>query len=292
MEPKTYPESVPSWVDTEQGDVEAAKRFYGGLFGWTFVDATPPEARSRYVVAQLDGQDVAGLSGPAEPVAGGAAPAPGESPDESRPTWNTYVAVDDADAAAARVEAAGGRLLQPPTEAGEGGRFAVCVDPAGVEFRLWQARRRLGAQVVNVPGGWNFSDLHAADPGQSSAFYADVFGWAFDDLGFATMIRRPGYGDHLEATIDPEIRTRQQGVGAPPGFEDAVGWLARAGEGEPPHWHVSFTVADRDAAAASAERLGGAVLGREDNEWTRTALVRDPQGAQFTLSQFDPRPAP
>ena len=85
MEPKTYPESVPSWIDTDQEDIEAAKRFYGGLFGWTFADATPPDARSRYVVAQLGGQDVAGLSGPAEQAAGGA-PAPGGSPDESRPT--------------------------------------------------------------------------------------------------------------------------------------------------------------------------------------------------------------
>ena len=71
MEPKTYPEGVPSWVDTEQRDLEAAMRFYGGLFGWTFAEATPPGAPQRYVVAQLGGQDVAGLSGPADPGAPG-----------------------------------------------------------------------------------------------------------------------------------------------------------------------------------------------------------------------------
>jgi hypothetical protein len=47
-------------------------------------------------------------------------------------------------------------------------------------------------------------------------------------------------------------------------------------------------VHDRDAAAAASERLGGAVLTRGDTEWTRDALVRDPQGAVFTVSQFTP----
>jgi predicted enzyme related to lactoylglutathione lyase len=115
-----------------------------------------------------------------------------------------------------------------------------------------------------------------------------VFGWIVDDLGFAMMIRLPGYGDHLEATSDPQIRTRQAGVAAPPGFADAIGWLAPVSADEPPHWHVSFTVADRDATATAAERLGGTVLARTESDWTRDALIRDPQGGVFTTSQFTP----
>jgi uncharacterized protein len=178
-------------------------------------------------------------------------------------------------------------VRSPPADAGEGGRGAVLTDPEGIEFRIWQARRRLGAQVVNQPGAWNFSDLHSTDPRAAIAFYEEAFGWQVDDLGFATMIRRPGYGDHLEATADPGIRARQSGM-APPGFEDAIAWVAPTAPGEPPRWHVSFTVADRDQAVADAERLGAQVLGRDDTEWTRTALIRDPQGADFTASQFTP----
>jgi len=37
-----------------------------------------------------------------------------------------------------------------------------------------------------------------------------------------------------------------------------------------------------------AEHLGGHVLGQDDSEWTRTALIRDPGGAVFTASQFTP----
>jgi hypothetical protein len=61
-----------------------------------------------------------------------------------------------------------------------------------------------------------------------------------------------------------------------------------AGPDEPAHWHVSFTVADRDRAAADAQRLGGDVLAQAETAWTRTALIRDPAGAQFTASQFTP----
>ena len=64
---RTYPEGVTSWVDIEVDDVDAAQAFYGGLFGWTFTQATPPEAPVRYLVAQLDGQDVAGIGGRAAP---------------------------------------------------------------------------------------------------------------------------------------------------------------------------------------------------------------------------------
>ena len=271
---RTYPEGVTSWVDIEVDDVEAAQAFYGGLFGWTFTQATSPEAPIRYVVAQLDGQDVAGIGGRADSSA-------------ATPRWNTYVAVDDIEAAAAKVVAAGGQVIDPPTDAGEGGRAATCADPAGVQFRLWQARRRLGAQITNTPGSWNFSDLVAADPGAAASFYGQVFDWEFDDLGFSTMVRRPGYGDHLASTIDPDIHERQSGVGVPPGFADAIAWVNPAG-GADPGWQVTFTVADRDETAARAEALGGKVVRRGDTEWTQDAVIADPMGAEFTASQFTP----
>ena len=49
---------------------------------------------------------------------------------------------------------------------------------------------------------------------------------------------------------------------------------------------MSFTVDDRDDRAAAAEQLGGTVLETIDTDWTRDALIRDPQGGVFTASQF------
>ncbi len=51
---------------------------------------------------------------------------------------------------------------------------------------------------------------------------------------------------------------------------------------------MTFTVENRDDSAATAERLGATIVTSSDDLWTRNALVRDPQGAEFTVSQFTP----
>ena len=269
-EVRTYPHGVTCWVDTEQADPAAAAAFYAGLFGWTLTDAAPPGASGSYLVATLDGQDVAAIS-----------------PGEGTAAWHTYVAVDDADAATARVPGLGGAVVSGPEDAGPGGRTAACTDPQGAAFRLWQARRRPGAQLTNTPGAWNFSDLHTTDRDAAMAFYRPLFGWRDVDMAqdAGTMLQVPGYGDHLAATVDPGIHERQSS--APPGFADVIGGLLVTAT-EPPHWHVTFTVADRDDTAAAAERLGATVLRSAQSAWTRDALLRDPQGAEFTVSQFTP----
>lgn len=47
-------------------------------------------------------------------------------------------------------------------------------------------------------------------------------------------------------------------------------------------------VNDPDDSAARAERLGATIVMSSDDLWTKNALVRDPQGAEFTISQFTP----
>jgi predicted enzyme related to lactoylglutathione lyase len=266
---RRYPHGVPCWVDTAQLDPPAAARFYGELFGWELTEAMPPDAPGSYLIATLDRHDVAAIAS--------------MDPDEP-PAWRTYVSCDDADTAAEAVVRAGGTVVWGPEDAGPAGRTATCADPAGALFQLWQARRRLGAQVVNVPSTWNFSNLHTPDPDLVLPFYRDVFGWEVsDDLG-AGMIRLPGYGDHLAATVDPDIHQRQ--AHAPAGFADVVAGLSQTDSA--PEWAVRFSVADRDASAATAERLGATVVSSDDTYWTKEALIRDPQGAELTLSQFTP----
>ncbi|MGH2893831.1 MAG: VOC family protein, partial [Solirubrobacteraceae bacterium] len=160
---RTYPEGVPSWVDTEQQDLQAAQEFYRGLFVWTFTTVSPP-GTPIYAIAALGGRDIAGIG----------------QVQDSPPAWNTYIAVDDAGAAAARLVAAGGEITDDPGQVGSFKRAVSLRDPAGVAFRLWQAGEHPGAQRVNEPGTWNFSDLHTDQP-DSIAFYADVFGWSVED---------------------------------------------------------------------------------------------------------------
>lgn len=258
-----FPPGVPCWVEVSAPDPPAAADFYGSLFGWEAVDLD-----GESFVARLDGHEVAGV------VAG-------------PPAWNTYIGVEDITAGAARVAEAGGRVLTEPIEVGPAGRLVVCADPAGATFNLWQPGSRLGAELVNAPGTWNWSDLYTPDPEGARAFYAAVFGWVAAGVNFgeydATMWRLPGYADFLEQ-FDPGLRQRHSDFGAPEGFSDAVGWLLPGHEAA---WAVTFSVADADTSAAKAEDRGGQIVSPpSDMGVVRVAVLRDPQGAQFTVSQF------
>ncbi|MEU4386836.1 VOC family protein [Promicromonospora sp. NPDC023805] len=274
----TYPHGVPSWIDLEVQDVDAALAFYGHLFGWRFEEKLPPGAPGRYVIASRDGTDATAIAAIATPDAGFV----GEV------AWHTYLAVDDLSTAAVRVLELGGILSSPPENVGPpgqpAGRMARIVDAQGAPSRLWQAGTRLGAQVVNAPGTWNFSNLLTPDVDRALQFYGPLLGWVRSDDLAVGMARVPGYGDHLARTIDPGIHERQEHV--PPGFADVVAGVVPA-DG-PARWSVAFAVADRDASTAQAERSGAKVLETEETEWSKSATIRDPFGSELVLAQFDP----
>lgn len=288
LERDGYPAGVPCWVDVVQPDVDTTMAFYGDLFGWTYEVRTPEGAPQFYAYARLDGLLVAGLGG-----------APGS--DAERRGWTTYVWVDSADDTAALVESNGGGVLVAPDRVPGAGRLAVCADPSGAVFGLWQAAENRGAQLVNAPGSWNFSELNTGDIGGAEAFYGAVFGWETDHLEMgagqtAGMWRLPGYGNFL-AERDPEIQERQAAEQAPTGFADAVALMypitadGRAAD-TTPYWSVTFAVADADSAFRRATELGAtAVTPLIDTEYTRMGVVRDPQGAVLALSEYRPPPA-
>jgi predicted enzyme related to lactoylglutathione lyase len=268
-----FPPGVPCWVDVTVPDPQTAVAFYAGLFGWD-IEATVPDGS---LVARLDGLEVAGVG----PHLAGAPPAP---------AWNTFITVDDADAGAALLTEAGGRVLVAPFDRAGAGRMAVCADPAGAVFNLWQPGTRNGAELVNAPGTWNWSDLNTSDPAGAAAFYGRVFGWQASTVhigGYeATMWRLPGYADFREQ-FEPGLRRRHAERHAPEGFSDAIGWLLPLGASDTPHWSVSFAVDDTDRIALRAEALGGRVLvAPHDLSSVRLAVLADPQGAVFAVTNF------
>jgi len=277
LERDGYIPGVPCWVDSGQPDPEAAVAFYGGLFGWDFEDVMPPGSPGKYFIARLAGGDVAAV-----------ASAPAGGPPAA--AWNTYIWVDGADEAAAKVLDAGGRVVIEPFDVPAAGRMAVLTDPEGAEFRVWQAREHKGARIVNRPGSLNFNGLSTRDPARAKSFYRSVFGWEALGLGGgAEMWRLPGYGEFLERS-DPGLRQRMADSGAPAGFEDVVATLERIDRaGDPPHWSVTFAVESADATAARAAELGGRVIAPPfDAPWVRMSVIADPQGATFIASQFVP----
>ncbi len=272
-----YPAGVPCWIDSTQPDPQAAAEFYRRLLGWELEDMMPPNSPGQYFVARLHGRDVVAISS----IAGR---------DSTRASWNTYVWVDNADETAVRIEQAGGRVLAAPVDVLGAGRMAKCEDPSGAGFRLWQAREHRGAQLVNAPGSWNWSNLNTPHAQGAMRFYAAVFGWEFTELDFGAgpswMVRMPGYADFLELR-NPGIREQHAAAGAPPGFTDAIGWLQPLSSNAEANWSVTLSVADADSVAARTAELGGTIVsGPIDVPYSRVVQITDPQRASVTLSQF------
>jgi predicted enzyme related to lactoylglutathione lyase len=254
MEMDSYPAGVPSWIDLGSPDVPAAAAFYGALFGWDAPEG--PSESGGYRVAMVGDRAVAGI---------------GEATEPGEPSWTTYVAVDDIDAVAARVVAAGGAVVVAPTDVLDAGRLAVCADPLGAAFSLWQAGTHPGAQLVNEPGTWSWSELLTTDPDASRAFYTSVFGWQAhaQDMG--------DLGEYTEWLVGG--RSVGGMMPKPPSVPEHV----------PSHWNVYFAVADTDTAVARIAELGGSVVvAPMDIEPGRFAVVTDPTGAHFNVIALNP----
>ena len=266
-----YPAGVPCWVDTLGPDPKRLTEFYGAIFGWEFVGPgpMPGEPSGGYHVARLRDRDVAGV---------GSAP-PDAEPE--RPGWNTYIRVDSADLAAEKAEHAGGAVVVAPFDALPAGRMAVLADAVGARFCVWEPRARQGAQLVNEPAAWSMSFLNARDPEAAAGFYHAMFGWETEAFSFGDLegllFRLPGFvGGEPEQPVPRDLVATMMPLE-----------VGDAGEGAESHWGVDFWIADTDAAAARAEDLGGkAIVAPYDNPAFRAAVLADPNGAAFSVSQL------
>src|SRR3954464_9795066 len=166
-ERKEYAPRTPNWVDLQTTDQDAAKRFYGDLFGWTFNDMPMDEAGGAvYSMAQLKGHDVGAIAPLGDQAAAGVPP-----------HWNSYVAVSDADQTASLAEKAGGTLFMPAFDVLDAGRMTVFADPTGATIAAWQGENHIGATPVNDAGPFSWNELLAPDVPKAAAFYNKVFGW-------------------------------------------------------------------------------------------------------------------
>ena len=110
------------WNDLASTDVEAAKKFYTELFGWKLKDSQ--DAGMVYSEIMVGGREMGGIYQMTAEQGGGPS------------HWMAYVAVDDVDASARRVEELGGKVCVPPTDIPNTGRFCVINDPTGATLSL------------------------------------------------------------------------------------------------------------------------------------------------------------
>jgi predicted enzyme related to lactoylglutathione lyase len=246
-----YPPGTFCWTELTTTDQAAATRFYGGLFGWEAEDMPVGEGMV-YSMMRLDGKDVGAIVGQPQQQRDAGAP----------PAWNSYVSVENADAAVERAKELGGTAHSPAFDVMEVGRMAVLQDPQGAYFEVWQPGSHFGAALVNAPGAFVWNELATPDLEGASAFYGGLFGWTIEDA--------PG--------MEPRYLSIKNGEANNGGMREPMPPDA------PPHWLVYFGVEEIEAGLAKVAELGGTQLaGPIDIGIAKFGVVQDPQGATFAL---------
>ena len=258
MKMTAYKQGMPSWVDLSTTDEAGALAFYAGLFGWT---DEPNDAGDGmvYHMQKLGEEYVAAVMQ--------------QRPDEVEmgvpPHWAMYITVNDVDATAARVAAAGGQLVAEPFDVMDAGRMAVAADPTGALVNLWQQRSHPGAGLMHEPGSLAWAELITPDPATAATFFEELLGVSTDTV--------PGVGGHPYTLI----RVDGNGVAGILKMTPAM----EAG-GMPPNWTTYFHVTDVDEALARATSLGAdAPRPVMEVPGMRFSIVNDPQGAAFGLME-------
>jgi predicted enzyme related to lactoylglutathione lyase len=251
----SMPKGTFVWYDVMTTDTKAAEAFYRKVVGWTAQDSGMSD-RSYTIVS----------TGPT--MIGGIMPIPEEARAMgARPTWMGYIGVDDVDAYAAKVKAAGGVVHRPPEDIPGVGRFAVVADPHGAGFILFRGTSDQAPMPAppDTPGHIGWHELHAGNGAEAFAFYSGLFGWTKGDA----MDMGPMGIYQLFST----------------GGDPIGGILTKTPDMPMPSWLYYFNVDAIDAAIARVTEAGGKVLmGPHEvpgGSWIVQGL--DPQGAMFAL---------
>jgi predicted enzyme related to lactoylglutathione lyase len=247
------------WTDLSTPDLQAAKRFYGALLGWTFKEVP---GDPNYTLALLDGEPVAGLFQKALPQ--------GES---QQSAWLTFLAVRNVDAAQQAALQHGGKVLSKPHTYLRRGRQAVLADPDGAVFAVLAADGGDPPDYLAAPSEWIWTSILVTNPKQEIDFYRTVFGYNVYDL--ATDGDGDADAQHYILSSDDYARV-------------GLNVLAADSVRRRPHWLNFVRVTDASDTAKKAATLGGRVLvePRMDRHGGQLAVLADPAGAPFGVMEW------
>jgi predicted enzyme related to lactoylglutathione lyase len=234
-----------------------AKQFYGALFGWS-ADDQDTRGGPPYAMFRLEGRTVAGLGELNEAMKSQGIP----------PTWNSYLAVDDIEAAVACAAELGATVIVPVMPVLDAGWLAFVQDPGGAVVALWRENRHAGAEMRNEPGSFCWNELATRDIEASRRFYGTWLGWEFEEV--------------------PGVPSKYYAVKTPAGRAGGMIQMTADWGEMPSRWSVYFAVRDVDVSAERVRQLGGTVcVPPFDISVGRMTVCNDPQGATFTLIRLD-----
>lgn len=242
------------WFEHASNDVPGSRRFYGTLFGWNS-DGIPVGGSTYHMI--MNGAD--GIGGFRQVMPG--------LPSH----WMGYLSVADVHDSVVRAQAAGARLLMPPTDFGPVGRAATLADPTGGVFSVWKGAQGDRPETPRIAhGDWTWNELMTTDTAAALAFYEGVFGYTREpwDMGAKGVYYVLHHGGKpragLMATPKPEVGS---------------------------FWIPYVAIAACDAAAAQAKQLGAEVVlpPTDIPDVGRIAVFVDPFGAVLGILEAAPR---
>ncbi|MGX4691486.1 VOC family protein [Streptomyces sp. JNUCC 63] len=233
-----YTEGVPCWVDAQLPDLEAGKRFYGELFGWSFDEG----AHDRFVPARLEGEPVAALA----PKTDGRMPT----------VWTVYFATPDAPALAARIRSGGGQIVTPPARVDDLGTAALAADPEGAVFGLWQPGSHPGFGRRHEAGTFVWAQLYARDTEVANAFYGGLFHDALFGPDAEPDFGRAAVSEVFPAEMPPHflVHFRVEDVGAALGAVGRLGGRVQVPPFGTSYGNVAVVVDNQGASFAVLQR--------------------------------------
>lgn len=113
------------WTELATPNVQAAKDFYGKVFGWQFIDQ--PMGDTTYTMIKLNDQSFGGIWA-----------IPKDKEGQIPPHWMSYILVEDVEKSLENARKHGAAVMKPVTKAGDMGLFAIITDPTGAHIALWQ----------------------------------------------------------------------------------------------------------------------------------------------------------
>lgn len=242
------------WYDLLTDDVEAAKRFYGGMFGWTF-EAVDENRRVAYTLIKNNGKPI-----------GGIIYFPGDDrTNESQ--WLSYLSVPNVNQATDYTKQAGGVVHREPFDLPNRGRVSVVRDPQGAAMVYVRSSGGDPADVEPTVHEWLWTELFTDDLEKAAGFYEKLLGFKVE--AFDTGVQVPYY----------VLRTDDKA---------RAGMLKIPWDNVEPAWLPYIRVSDTPALVAKVEGLGGQVLfaPREEARGGTVAIVADPSGAAVALQKW------
>jgi len=244
------------FVELITPNLAAAKQFYAGLFGWTFSEIQADGIQ--YAEAFLEGHRVAGLIHRDLPAN-----------EHRKPSWLSFFAVRDVDAAKKVALQNAAKVLFEPHSIPDRGREAVFSDPQGAVFAVLASSSGDPSDALAAPGEWIWSSLITSDPDAAAAFYQKLFDYDVFELPASEGAQ------HLLLSSEHYARA-------------SVNTLPAKRPNAHPHWINYVRVEDAVKMTEKVVALGGRILvePRIDRHGGKVALVADPLGALFGLLEW------